>query len=572
MCEKKTGYPSVDKPWMKYYREKPIREIPNVQNLYDFVFESNIEDMNLPAIEYNNQNITFSQLKKLTDSFAGGLKEIGVKQGDIVLVGLVNSPEVVLSMLAINRIGAISKWFDIRAGVKDIENYAKDSRYMIVWDGILSKINEIRNNLSMDRIIIADLSAISFITIELDSLKDTPNYDFNANHTQISFNELLFSGGNVQLPFISKDKESPAIMVLSSGTTGTPKTIVHSVKSILEDARKTNYSDLPLEKGSRTLAILPPCLAYDLGTSILHPLSLGHTIILSPSFSPDVLMNFVGDFDISIAIPLHYRYLAAHYNELSETQKTKLKQVKIGISGGDDFPKNEHIDIERILGIRILCGYGSNETWAKLCLNPANSPKHGTVGIPYFGETVIAYDNDKDEEVRYGEVGEICTCCNTLFLYYESNKEETNKVKRIHKDGKTWFHTGDYGFIDEDGYITLMGRLGRVIVRKAFKISAKTIEDSITNHPWVDECIAVQVPDKEDGHVPMAFVIVNENAKAIKESEIRNSILDKCKLELKEYEIPKYFEFLANLPYTQNGKHDYKKLEELGSSIVDNIS
>lgn len=119
-----SGYPSIDKPQMKYYRKKPIREIPDVLNLYDFIFESNKDNMELRALEYMGHSLLFTELREMTDAFTAGLIELGVKQGDVVLIGLMNSPEVVVSLLAINLIGAVSKWFDVRAGEKDIENYA----------------------------------------------------------------------------------------------------------------------------------------------------------------------------------------------------------------------------------------------------------------------------------------------------------------------------------------------------------------------------------------------------------------------------------------------------------------
>lgn len=170
----------------------------------------------------------------------------------------------------------------------------------------------------------------------------------------------------------------------------------------------------------------------------------------------------------------------------------------------------------------------------------------------------------------YGEVGEICVLADTMFLYYENNAEETSNVKKTHADGKVWLYTGDLGYIDEEGYIFLQSRLRRVIIRKGFKISAYTIEDKICEHPAVKECVAVEVKDNEEEHVPMAFIVLKDDI-AYGLEIIKQSILEKCKSELKEYEIPKHFQFVDSLPYTQNGKYDFRLLEKQGNEYVDKL-
>lgn len=195
--------------------------------------------------------------------------------------------------------------------------------------------------------------------------------------------------------------------------------------------------------------------------------------------------------------------------------------------------------------------------------------KLGIVGLPKPDETIIAYDNDSEKELPYGSSGEICALANTMFLYYESNKHDTTSVKRLHPDGKIWLHTGDLGIVDEDGYIFLQGRIRRVITRLGFKISAYTIEDKICEHPLVKECVAVEVEDKEEEHVPMAFVILRDNSVDV--SNAINSIFDKCKKELKEHEVPKYIRIVSELPYTQNGKYDFRMLESAGNKYVSSL-
>ena len=215
-------------------------------------------------------------------------------------------------------------------------------------------------------------------------------------------------------------------------------------------------------------------------------------------------------------------------------------------------------------------GYGNNEGWGCLTVNSVLNNRYGSVGLPKYDETVIAYDNDTEKELPYNTAGEICALANTMFLYYEGNENDTNTVRRLHPDGKVWLHTGDLGVIDEDGFIFLQGRLRRVIVRLGFKISAYTIEDKISEHPFVKECVAVEVEDRDEEHVPMAFVLVNTDITNT-EVEIIESILNKCRNELKEYEVPKHIKIVDSLPYTQNGKYDFRALEIIGNEYVKSL-
>ena len=282
-------------------------------------------------------------------------------------------------------------------------------------------------------------------------------------------------------------------------------------------------------------------------------------------------MPYLGRFTISFAAPFHYRYLFEQFDELSEhTQQAFFDSVDGLVSGGDKISVEENERFEKKFNTVLVNGYGNNEGWGCLTVNSVLHNRYGSVGIAKYGETVIAYDNDCEKEVPFGEEGEICALANTMFLYYEGNENDTNSVKKVHPDGTIWLHTGDLGIVDEDGFVFLKGRLRRVIIRLGFKISAYTIEDKITQHPDVKDCVAVEVKDKEEEHVPMAFIVLKDGVTEPHQSVI-NSILAKCKSELKAHEIPKHIMIVDSLPYTQNGKYDFRALEAQGNQYVDSL-
>ena len=573
MEEKKlTGYPSIDKPQLQFYREKPVREINTEQTIYDLIFKTNDKNMSAPAIEYLGVQWTFEKLKAKVDQAASAFYASGLRCGDVVLFGVSNCPEAVVSLLALNKIGVVSKWFDVRAGEKDIEEYANESncKYLIAFDMLISRVQAIINETKLQKVLIitpADsLSAVKRFGYKIKEKVFLPSDKRFAFYKHF-INE--FANSSV-VPCVEFDKSRPSVMIQSSGTTGKPKVIVHSDFSATSCARSLSYSDLPLGEGKVLLDLLPPWIAYAIGEAILYPLSLGSKVILCPTFDPDAIMPYLGKFTISFAAPFHYRYLFEQFDKLSEhTKQAFFGSVDGLVSGGDKISVEENERFEKKFNTVLVNGYGNNEGWGCLTVNPVKHNRYGSVGIAKYGETVIAYDNDTGKELPYGEEGEICVLANTMFLYYEGNKGDTDSVKKVHLDGKVWLHTGDLGYVDEDGFVFLKGRLRRVIVRLGFKISAYTIEDKISEHPAVKECVAVEVKDKDEEHVPMAFVLLNEGYND--ETAVISDILKKCEKELKTHEIPKHIKIVQELPYTQNGKYDFRTLEKQGNEYVDSL-
>jgi acyl-coenzyme A synthetase/AMP-(fatty) acid ligase len=141
-------------------------------------------------------------------------------------------------------------------------------------------------------------------------------------------------------------------------------------------------------------------------------------------------------------------------------------------------------------------------------------------------------------------------------MEYDNNEEETKQIKRLHEDGSYWIHTRDLGHIDEDGYLTLDGRIQRVIIRHAFELSPTTIENFVSTHPAVKECIAIAVPDEVEDHVPMLFYTIKDKYKN-ETKKLEKDIKVMCETGLNEIAIPKYYLQIETIPYTENNKYDF---------------
>lgn len=576
----KTGYPSIDKPWEKYYRPFASKDLSEYHRVYDMIFASNRMSSEALGFLDGDCSWTFGKLKSTTDKCMDALKKNGVQEGDTILLGVTNTPEVVATIIAIVSIGAIAKLFDIRASESDIKEYisADKCKYVIALDTVvLPKIDAILKNTTVEKVFVLrpsnSLSAVEKAKyaikhkLGLSAVRNEPLLN-DGKHFELS--SIINSGNEEKACLSNYSDTSAAFKVQSSGTTGKAKTIVHSERSAVEFAKSITHVDLPISEGKIVLVALPPWIAYGIGDAVLMSLALGAKVMLCADFEPNAIYRNIGGFTLSYAAPFHYRYIREHYNELSEKQKTCLSKVDCMITGGDKYTATENEEDEKLFGTIVVNGYGNNEDWGALSVNPVKANRYGSVGIPKYGEVTIVYDNNTEQELKYGEIGEICTLSQTCFLEYQNNPEATAKTLRLHKDGKRWLHTGDLGYIDSDGFIFVKGRNERVITRLGFKLSAYTIEDAITSIPFISECVTVEVPDKEEEHVPMAFVVKKQDC-SYDDDKVIQTVRESCLHSLKENEIPKYFMVEESLKYTENNKYDFRYYERVGKTFVESL-
>ena len=374
----------------------------------------------------------------------------------------------------------------------------------------------------------------------------------------------------------------------SSGSTGKAKQIVHTEKNINSQVQKMAYMDIPLYKGNTMFVAVPPFIIYGLATSIYTSLAFTMKAEMCPFVEENILYNGLGKFDIAFAVPLHYRFIYEQLMKLScdikvlrnedgiksrkelRIKEKQLKRVQDGLarvkvfgSGGDKIGAEELIKMQQAFNTPITNGFGNNECLGPTIVNPVYVNKPGTVGIPLHGVDVKIVNPDTGEILQPGVIGELYVSSDNLFVEYLNNGDETKKIKVNDENGKPWVKTGDLCIIDADGFITPMGRSRRLIIKDAFKIAPDTIEDVLLTLPFIKECVVIGVADDKFGSVPMAFVEVDNN-----DMDVVAEMKKKCYEELPDYEVPSYFEVIEKIPYTPNGKHDFRKLEEWGNQML----
>lgn len=580
-----TGYPSVDRPWTKYYRDTPIRKFNAEQKFYSLLESVNKDNLNSLAVNFMGfeGNVwTYKELFSLTNQLADSFLRAGIKENNTVLVATVSGMDETLSLLALNKIGAVSKWIDITASSSELEAAINEDncRIVIAFPVIIPELEKCIANTKVERVIysapdqfirpakilsksISDFKALMELKksgAPLPAMPDDPKY--------ITFRKFLSLGNaKSQIKIPAYDKECPVLKIQSSGTTGKPKSIVHTDYSINASIKKFEYIDFPLYPQKVILKTAPSWVAYGLINTLAMGLAYGMTVMMTPMIGEDTLLACNNKYDIVFGVPLHYRFLSANLSEFDDMSRPVAL-----ISGGDKISAQEIEQFQNEFAAKgckapILNGAGNNEIMGAGSVNFIKKNKPGTIGIPLCSDVVSIFDVDTGDELKYGELGEICYLSESSFTEYANNPEKTAEVKRTHSDGKVWIHSNDLGSIDEDGFITIEGRLTRIITVAAFKISANQIEEVVLKHPSVKECVAVAVPDEENGEVPMVHIVLKDG-KVQKQAEIETEIREICSLSLKTKANPKYYHFMDAIPYTSNNKQDFRKLEEMGKELI----
>ena len=607
----------VQLPHEKYYRKKPVRKFDLNQTLYNTIFEQNKENMNTEAIGFLGTNITYFTLKQNVDKLADAYVRNGIKEGSTVGICTINMPLVQENLLALSKIGATSLWIDLRMKGKDLikKINEKGCKTLVIFDGITSTIEEIINETDVSLVLVASpkdyLNPFIRILSDIKDKKEDKVITLPKDKRFGKYSNFLKSGNlQSEVKAVSFEKERPSIIVQSSGSTGVAKSIVHTEYNFNSLMQKEAYTDLPFCVGKTMYASIPPFIIYGLCGSLYVALAFGLKAEMTPYVSETTLFDDLGKYDFAAAAPIHYRYL---YNKIIELQnkimeleekikqienesshisrkqiadsmkellsytkkysiiKEKLSRAKCFVSGGDKITVEELLAMQQLFEVPIINGYGNNELTGGAIIMPVYASKPASVGIPMKGISVAAFNPNTLEKLNNGEEGEICINSDSVFVEYLNNEIETKKIKQIHSDNLEWIHTGDLGYVDQDGYVYITGRVKRLIKREAFKIAPDTIENLIMKVEGVKDCVVVGVPDieHEESSVPMAYVELQTEFIDSFE-KIRAKIEQKCMEELPDYEKPEYIVNIEKIPY-HNTKHAFKELEKMGKEYVEKI-
>ena len=560
--------PSVLKPWLKYYTKDALAEEPSKCTLYDFLFLKNEDHPEDIALNYFDNDITFGDLFDQIRATAAAYLALGVQPGDIVTICSVTTPEIIYSFYALDLIGATPNMVDPRTSAEGIREYIKEakSKFVCVLNVAYQKIDEAVKGTNVTKIIVVSpadsLKPFKSMAYQLIN-RDKNKYASNC----LNWKQFIAEGASVTIYPAPYSGEHCAAIVHTGGTTGSPKGVMLSDDAFNAIAFQYDKAVLKLERQQRFLNVMPPFIAYGFTCGVHMPLSIGMTSIIIPNLDPKKLGALILKYKPAhmCGVPMHFQVLAGD----KRMKNADISYLINGGSGGDAITVGRAEDeVNQFLKSHgskyaLAKGYGMTELCSAACNCMGDVNKRGSVGIPLIKTTISAFEPGTDRELDIGEKGEICVTGPATMLGYLGKPEETANVLHTHSDGRVWVHTGDIGYVDEDGFVFIDARIKRMIVRfDGFKVFPSMIENIISTHPSVESCSVVATPDKgqPQGDLPYAYVVLKKNLPE-SQAQIKAEIMELCREKLPEYALPAGYKFCDSLYYTPIGKVDYRRLE-----------
>ena len=559
--------PSEEKRWLTFYDKKEISvELPKClayDRLNDIVQNSGINSDK--AIEYYGFSCTFDEMLKKIEDYASSFAASGIKEGDYVTVISVSIPETIFILYALNYIGAVANMIDPRMDSGNIEKFIDkaNSKVLVVLENVWSKVESVSKRM--------DLVIVQSATQSLPKLKGVFQ-KLTTKLPKIEKRDNIISCLDFEkrgLGFKAKKAEykpnAPAFVVRTGGTTGLSKGVVLTNDSINAVSANFTQSWLDRGRGKTLLNFLPIAASYGIVCGVHVAFTLGFGTILIPMFDPNDFANLVAKYkpNIIVGVPVFYEKMMNN----PRMKNMDLSFINTMAAGGDslNMALYEKLDAFRIahnVPYPLAQGYGMSEVSSAVAVGLETIHKDGSVGIPGPYTTIGIFDPDSNEELPYNEVGEVCISGPTLMKEYLGEPEETQNIMKLHSDGKLWVHSGDLGYLDEDGFLFISGRIKRTIVRfdghKSYPIQIETV---VCEREDVLNCCVIPVKDLDhpQGELPLIIAEVNKG-KDFDESSLRKEILNYCKDKIEDRSQPVSVVFVDDIPMSANSKNDFKAL------------
>jgi len=571
-----TGYPSIDKPWLKYYSEEAINTPLPECTIYEYLWENNKDHLDDIALIYFGRKITYKTLFENIDKAARAFLAIGLKKGDVCTVISLSCVNSIIAFYALNKIGAISNYISVIASETEFQTYFKDakSKYVVAMDLFAEKVLTASKKSGVEKIILFSLSDYMPYSVKLVYKIKMPKTDtyFQLDNNVIQWSKFLKLADTAASVEWSHDCNSISIWAHTGGTTGFPKTVLLTDKAYNAVAMQYMKS-MAHNRKDVFLNIMPPFVVYGMLTCMHMPLCLGLTVAIIPKFEAENWRKYIRNYR-----PNHIAGIPSYFIPMLQDEKLKyidLSCIKTFAAGGDGMNEQLENDLNLFLyqhgsKTKLLKGYGMTEVCSSAITAFGDYSKIGSVGIPLVKNSIKIYDNDNKHECKYNETGEILLSSPSLMISYKDNKKETSDLIITDDNGTKWVHTGDLGYVDEQGFLFLIGRMKRFIFvgpeGLPYKVFPKKIEDVIISVPYVFEVCIVST-NTGNGFAPKAYIVLKNEIPKSKD-EVTEVIKDVCNKQLPDYLQPFSYEFLDELPKTAIGKVDYRELEKIAEEKV----
>ena len=520
------------------------------------------------AFDFMGASTTYKKMLQDIEQCAKALRTIGVREGDAVTIALPNCPQAIQCFYAVNRVGAVANMIHPLSSEKEIEFYLNESGSVtvITLDQFYGKIEAIRQNTKVVNVVLASIKdelspmiKAGYMLTQGRKMEKIPE-----DAPVIRWADFLKLGNACFWNYtVQRAAEDPAVVLYSGGTTGTTKGIVLTNLNFNALAAQIVGVNQMFRPGDKMLAAMPLFHGFGLGVCIHSMLANGGRCILVPRFTAASYAKLITKYRCNFiaGVPTLYEALL----RLPSMEKADLSCLKGVFSGGDSLSVELKKKFDKFLYdhkavIQVREGYGTTETVTACCLTPPHMAKEGSIGLPFPDTYIKIVKPDTDEELPYGEEGEILLAGPTVMKEYLHHPDETAHTLRKHADDLTWVYTGDLGMMDADGFVFFKGRIKRMIISSGYNIYPAQLENILDGHELIQMSCIIGVPDPYRIQRVKAFVTLKPGVPA--NEETKNNILEYCKKYIAKYALPKDIEFRDELPKTLVGKVAYRKLEE----------
>lgn len=558
----------IKTPWEPFMGEVPMHLDYFEGSMFEAVEAISQKYPDYTAFVFMGKKTTYKTMVEEIIRCAKSLKMAGVHAGDKVTVAMPNCPQAIYMFYAINLVGAIANMIHPLSAEKEIEFYLNESESVtaVTLDQFYGKFEKIRQNTKVDNLIIASVKdALSkpiragYMLTEGRKIKKIPE-----DAPVIRWNDFMKLGKFCFYNYKALVKsEDPAVILYSGGTTGTTKGIVLTNKNFNALGAQILATNPMFRAGDKMLAAMPLFHGFGLGVCVHSMLMSGGSCILIPRFTAKSYAKQIVKYRCNFiaGVPTLYEALL----RLPDMEDADLSCLKGVFSGGDSLSIELKKKFDKFLydhkaAIQVREGYGTTETVTACCLTPTTMTKEGSIGIPFPDTYIKIVKPGTEEELPFGEEGEILLAGPTVMKEYMKHPDETAETLRKHADGLTWVYTGDLGLMDDQGFVFFKGRAKRMIISSGYNVYPAQLENILDAHPLVQMSCIIGVPDAYKMEKVKAFVKLSENVPA--NEETKQALMAYCRENIAKYAMPYDIEFREELPKTLVGKVAYRVLQE----------